>query len=231
MEHISRQELQTRVFHGRWTAMVVDCQSCHPVKVVVSRTSSTLSVPSSPSLIVSLFCKASHFVITTSNSGKAANNTTASVPWTLIAAHPDKFFEPKYLPNGVKLVEISKMKSDALQSCYSHWYQRQQRGVEAFLFKHVQDSDVRIPASKRKRGPAAAADDDDDDDDDNDGGQYVNVGHLPFSPPPDETTRYVHISHVEDVLNGVHQQHKSWNATSQHLPLQGVCWERQGGSH
>ena len=35
---------------------------------------------------------------------------------------PDKFFDATYLPGRVELLEISKMKSEALQSCYAFWY-------------------------------------------------------------------------------------------------------------
>jgi hypothetical protein len=42
------------------------------------------------------------------------------------------------------------MKSEALQSCYSFWHKRQVAGNDAFLFKHVQASDLRIPSKKRK---------------------------------------------------------------------------------
>jgi hypothetical protein len=110
------------------------------------------------------------------------------VPWKLIAEDPDKFFDPMYLPGQVELLEISKMKAEALQSCYTFWYKRQERGQEVFVFKHVHSADFRDPAQKRKRG-AAASDDDDDDDDDPVG--YVDKKHLPFSPSPPRNTRFV----------------------------------------
>lgn len=71
------------------------------------------------------------------------------MPWTLISNTPDKFFDPDYLPSGVQLVEISKMKSEALQSCYSFWHARQKAGDDAFLFKHVHSSDFRLPSNKK----------------------------------------------------------------------------------
>jgi hypothetical protein len=55
-----------------------------------------------------------------------------------------------YLPAGVELKEISKMKSDALQSCYAHWYTRQENGERAFLFTSVDPAHKRIAGQKRK---------------------------------------------------------------------------------
>jgi hypothetical protein len=92
----------------------------------------------------------SHSVITLQHTGHASNNKKASVPWTEIAKNPDKFFDDDYLPFDVTLVEISKMKSEALQSCYSFWHARQKAGDDAFLFKHVHPSDFRITSKKRK---------------------------------------------------------------------------------
>jgi hypothetical protein len=124
------------------------------------------------------------------------------VPWKLIAEDPDKFFDPTYLPGRVELLEISKMKSEALKSCYAFWYKRQERGQEVFVFKHVHSADFRDPAQKRKRGAAANDDDDDeDDDDDDDGVGYVDKKHLPFSPSPPPNTRYVDIGPLEYKLN------------------------------
>jgi hypothetical protein len=92
-------------------------------------------------------------------SGHAAANDKVSVPWTLVCKDPNNFFNKKYLPAGVELQEISKMKSDALQSCYGHWYTRQERGARPFWFKHVDPGDVRINGKKRK--PKAASGDSD----------------------------------------------------------------------
>jgi hypothetical protein len=122
------------------------------------------------------------------------------VPWKLIAEDPNKFFDPVFLPGQVELLEISKMKSEALQSCYAFWSERQEAGQDVFVFKHVHFADFRDPALKRKRG--AAADDDDDDDDDDDGpAGYVDKKHLPFSPSPPRKTRYVDTVVFECLLN------------------------------
>jgi hypothetical protein len=139
-------------------------------------------------------------MLTTWNSGHAANNPKASVPWKLIAEDPDKFFDPKYLPGGVVLLEISKMKSEALQSCYTFWYECQERGQEVFVFKHVHSADFRDPAQKRKRG-AAANDDDDEDHDDDHGVGYIDKKHLSFSPSPPHNTRYVDIGFIDCVCS------------------------------
>ena len=89
--------------------------------------------------------------------GHASNNKRSSVPWTHIRDDPDKFFDAKYLPDGVILVEISKMKSEALQSCIRHWYKRQEAGECPFEFKFVLPSD-----SRPRQSGAANADDSDE---------------------------------------------------------------------
>lgn len=128
------------------------------------------------------------------------------MPWKLIAEDPDKFFDPTYLPGRVQLLEISKMKSEALQSCYTFWYKRQERGEEAFVFKHVHSADFRDPAQKRKRGAADDDDDDEDEDDDDEPAGYVDKKHLPFSPSPPPNTRYVDIALIECGLNCLQKQ-------------------------
>ena len=89
--------------------------------------------------------------------GHASNNKRLSVPWTHIRDDPEKFFDSKYLPDGVILVEVSKMKSEALQSCIWHWYKRQEAGECPFEFKFVLPSD-----SRPRQSRAAKADDSDE---------------------------------------------------------------------
>ena len=96
-------------------------------------------------------------------SGHAAKNNKVSVPWTIVCNDPDKFFDDIYLPAGVELKEISKMKSEALQACYAHWYTRQENGECAFLFKSVDPADIRVPRRKRKQKGAKGSDSDDED--------------------------------------------------------------------
>jgi len=112
-------------------------------------------------------------MLTTGASGKAANNPKASVPWKLIAEDPDKFFDDDYLPEGVRLIEISKMQADTLQACYRHWSKSQENGEDAFVFKHVHQADVRADGGKKKKKRPAADDDDDED-----------HGHASGSAPP-----------------------------------------------
>ena len=88
--------------------------------------------------------------------GHTCNNKRSSVPWTHIRNEPEKFFDAKYLPAGVILVEISKMKSEALQACIRHWYKRQEAGEHAFEFKFV------LPSDSRPRQTGAAHADDSD---------------------------------------------------------------------
>jgi hypothetical protein len=101
--------------------------------------------------------------------------------------NPDKFFDDDYLPLGVNLVEISKMKSEALQSCYSFWHARQKAGDDAFMFKHVDPSDFRIPSKKRKSTH---------DHEEEGSGQHVTPSDLPPSPSPDPHSVYALIISV-----------------------------------
>jgi hypothetical protein len=94
--------------------------------------------------------------------GHAAGNNKVSVPWTVVCNEADKFFDVMYLPAGVELKEISKMKSDALQACYAHWFTRQENGERAFLFKSVDPGDIRVPQRKRKQKAAKGSDSDDE---------------------------------------------------------------------
>jgi hypothetical protein len=95
-------------------------------------------------------------------SGHAADNDRVSVPWTVVCNEADKFFDAIYLPAGVELKEISKMKSDTLQACYAHWYTRQENGERAFLFKYVEPGAIRVPRRKRKQKVARRSDSDDE---------------------------------------------------------------------
>jgi len=97
-------------------------------------------------------------------SGHAADNDKVSVPWTVVCNDADKFFDEIYLPAGVELKEISKMKSEPLQACYVHWYTRQENGERAFLFKSVDPGDIRVPRKKRKQKAAKHSDSDDEED-------------------------------------------------------------------
>ena len=103
-------------------------------------------------------------MLNTAYSGHAARNNKVSVPWTVVCNAPDKFLDQIYLPAGVELKEISKMKSEALQACYAHWYTRQENGERAFLFKSVDPADLRVSGRKRKQKVNKGGDADDEDD-------------------------------------------------------------------
>jgi len=80
------------------------------------------------------------------------------VPWKALAETPDKFLELCYLPVGVHLTDISKMKAQTLTSCLLHWSDRVQNGDIAFRFKAVEESHLRVPKSKKKRSAPASED-------------------------------------------------------------------------
>jgi hypothetical protein len=85
------------------------------------------------------------------------------VPWTAVLQAPAKFLEPCYLPAGVKLTEISKMKAESLNACIHHWSERVTNGDIAFRFKHVDPSHQLAVKSNKKR-PAPPSDDESSDD-------------------------------------------------------------------
>lgn len=83
--------------------------------------------------------------------GHAANNSKAAVPWSALLKSPNKFLDNCYLPEGVFLTEISKMKGGALNACIRHWSGRIGKGEIAFRFKAVEDSHQRETNVKKKR--------------------------------------------------------------------------------
>jgi hypothetical protein len=101
-------------------------------------------------------------MLSAANVGHAAANKHVPVPWAKVCKDTDKFFDDIYFPAGVELREISKMKADALQTCYAHWYKRQEQGERAFMFKSVDAADKRVPEQKRKR-QAETGDSDEED--------------------------------------------------------------------
>jgi hypothetical protein len=86
--------------------------------------------------------------------GHAANNPKAAVPWSALLNSPNKFLDKCYLPDGVLLTEISKMKGGALNACINHWSGRIGKGEIAFRFKAVEDSHLReVDVKKKRRAP------------------------------------------------------------------------------
>ena len=96
--------------------------------------------------------------------GHAANNPHAAVPWSSISLNQDMFLESRYLPVGVKLIEISKMKTQELHACVRHWSERTDNGEVAFRFKTVKDSDLRGSPSKKRKPPSSSDSEHGDDD-------------------------------------------------------------------
>jgi len=86
------------------------------------------------------------------------------VPWSSISLNQDLFLEHRFLPSSVKLIEISKMKTEELHACVRHWYDRTANGKVAFRFKTVRDADLRVSSSKKRR-PAPPSDDEHGDED------------------------------------------------------------------
>lgn len=107
-------------------------------------------------------------------SGHTANNPHAVVPWAALSKSPDSFIEPKYLPDGVELQEISKMKGGPLNRCIQHWLERAETGDIPLRFKAVHDSHRRDGKGKKKRKQPAR--DDGDEDDSNDSHQQDPKG-------------------------------------------------------
>jgi hypothetical protein len=59
--------------------------------------------------------------------------------------------ESCYLPSGVQLTDISKMRGKDINECLSHWSERVEKGEIAFRFKAVEESHLRVQKSKKKR--------------------------------------------------------------------------------
>jgi hypothetical protein len=62
------------------------------------------------------------------HAGKKETNPKAVIPWASITKDPNYFFDSQYLPDGLKLVEISKMRGEHLHSCLQQWHKIQEKG-------------------------------------------------------------------------------------------------------
>jgi hypothetical protein len=91
------------------------------------------------------------------HAGKKAKNPKAVIPWASITKDPNYFFDSQYLPDGLKLVEISKMRGEHLHSCLQRWRKIQEKGEQAFCFKQVASGHEREVGKKRKRSEASKA--------------------------------------------------------------------------
>lgn len=77
------------------------------------------------------------------------------MPWSALVKSPNKFLDKCYLPDGVFLTEISKMRGGALTACIHHWSGRISKGDIAFRFKAVDDAHQREVDVKKKKRRAA----------------------------------------------------------------------------
>lgn len=84
--------------------------------------------------------------------GHQANKHHVAVPWGAIAHDPEFFINSDDLPENVKIVELSKMRSEHLLSCYHKWLKLQNSNQHSFRFKAVAPHHVRMPAGKGKKG-------------------------------------------------------------------------------
>jgi hypothetical protein len=91
------------------------------------------------------------------HAGKRANNPKAVIPWASITKDPDYFFDSQYLPDGLKISEISKMRGEHLHSCLQQWRKGQEKGEQAFCFEKVAAGHEREVGKKRKRSEASEA--------------------------------------------------------------------------
>ena len=73
----------------------------------------------------------------TLHSGNIGDNPKYRVPWTRVTDSPDDYFDAKFLPDGVRLREPSRMTEDTITKIISHWNSRRDmEGEEVFLFHH-----------------------------------------------------------------------------------------------
>jgi hypothetical protein len=105
---------------------------------------------------------------------------------------PNKFLEPGYLPDGVLLTEISKMKAGSLNACVLHWATRVEEGQIAFRFKAVEDCHMRGVAAKKKRAPSS------DDEHDKRSHRESHGTHSEDGHDSDEGSRHSVVHPVKD---------------------------------
>ncbi|KAG2339240.1 hypothetical protein BDR05DRAFT_1003504 [Suillus weaverae] len=88
--------------------------------------------------------------------GFCSQKPKASVPWSAVREAQDDFIEPKFLPAGVKIRDLSKLQLHEADRLLEFWHQRQKDAVPStFEFKGWQDHDkeMREPV-KRTSGQA-----------------------------------------------------------------------------
>jgi hypothetical protein len=101
---------------------------------------------------------------------------------------PNKFLEACYLPDGVVLREISKMKGGSLNACVLHWATWVEKGQIAFRFKAVEDCHMREVTAKKKRAPSH----DEEPDKSNDGEAHRTGSEDGHDSDEDSTHSVVH---------------------------------------
>lgn len=85
------------------------------------------------------------------------------MPWGAIRANPGNFFDPAvYLPEGIALLEPSKMGKAAAIGCLTHWAELERLGQQAFHFTQVLGKDGELEAAIPRRLVLQAQDEDED---------------------------------------------------------------------
>lgn len=76
-------------------------------------------------------------------SGRFTHNPNAKVPWSALAKDPDHYLEEGSLPEGVSLVEPTKLRAEELTQLWIHWRNTQKQGGYPLLFKEALEKDKR----------------------------------------------------------------------------------------
>ncbi|KAG2097951.1 uncharacterized protein F5147DRAFT_777815 [Suillus discolor] len=100
---------------------------------------------------LSLEKKVSHRTFLTRHYRFCSQKPKASVPWSAVREAQDDFIEPKFLPAGVKIKDLSKLQLHEADRLLEFWHQRQKDTVPStFEFKGWQDhnKEMREPVKR-----------------------------------------------------------------------------------
>lgn len=106
--------------------------------------------------------------------GQFTNNNRASVPWRCMSHDLQyEYVDPASLPNGVMLLDPSKLRVVGISDIWDHWARRQKNNSQGLVFRKAQEGDMR---EKGKKGEKDYVDPDDGDDNDQGTGSNLDQG-------------------------------------------------------
>jgi hypothetical protein len=99
--------------------------------------------------------------------GSFTNNKRASVPWRCLSQDANHGFIPSdCLPDGVMLLDPSKLRVLNISQIWDRWLARQKDGLQGLLFLKAQGGDMRekLPDARGRKGEKKYEDEDEDED-------------------------------------------------------------------